>query len=95
MLSWLTRRARTPAAPLPTTAPSLLADGDVRARLSALEEAVHAIQRAEAVRAAEHATQLDRFERLYKRLSSRIARDGGSAAAEESPLALRQRLRGS
>lgn len=37
---------------------------------------------------------IDQLDRLYKRMSARIARENGSRAADagESPLALRQRL---
>lgn len=55
----------------------------------------------EARRAAEHATMVDQLTRLYKRVSSRIAREGQTAAAaaenghthsEESVMELRRRL---
>lgn len=70
---------------------------DLTARIEALESA-------EALRAAEHGTALDRIERLYKRLSARIARDMGQTSPDErnsivghpgsteSPLTLRRRL---
>lgn len=74
--------------------------------LSALRERVNAIEKAEAVRSAEWLDTLDRFERLYKRLSMREARSRGSSVgsaaddtphaseAAESPLSMRRRLRG-
>lgn len=78
-------------------------DHAATARLDALEAATGALasrlatmERAEATRAAEHAAMLDRLDRLYKRVSARISREGNGHTSEpgESPLALRQRLRG-
>jgi hypothetical protein len=71
-------------------------DGDVRARLAALETRVHTLAAQEAARAGEHAAMVDRLDRLYKRISARMVREnnGATPAPEESPLALRQRLRG-
>lgn len=63
------------------------------------------LERAEIERAAEHAAMIDRLERLYKRVSVRIAREGagtlpesgssivGQPESTESPLDMRQRLR--
>ncbi len=65
--------------------------------LDALRERVVAVERAESVRAAEHAAALDAMSRLYKRVAARIAREQqpatGDTPPEESPLDLRRRLR--
>jgi len=65
--------------------------------LDALRERVVALERAETVRAAEHAAAMDAMQRLYKRVAARIAREttppNGEAPPEESPLQLRRRLR--
>jgi hypothetical protein len=58
---------------------------------------VAALERAEATRAGEHAAMVDQLERLYKRVSARIAREqpsnnGGAGRSDESVLSLRQRL---
>lgn len=66
------------------------------------------LERAELERAAEHAAMVDRLDRLYKRISARIARAPSpedapestnvppvrSRPSGESPLSLRHRLRG-
>jgi hypothetical protein len=43
-------------------------------------------------REAEHAAQLDRLSRLYKRVSQRIAAEATTDEPRESPLELRRRL---
>lgn len=62
--------------------------------LAQLERRVEALEASETLRVAEHATMLDRLERLYRRLSARITR---AAQLEpdsngESPLDLKRRL---
>lgn len=58
--------------------------GDLVARVEALE-------RAEALRAAEHAAMVDQLSRLYKRVATRIAREAPTEAGD-SPLTFRRRL---
>ncbi len=57
---------------------------------------IEKLERAEATRAAEHAAMVDQLDRLYKRVSARIARadrvDREEPALEESVLSLKQRL---
>lgn len=58
-----------------------------------VEDRVMALEKAEALRAAEHAQMVDRLERLYKRITARIARDAEPPSeTTESPLSLRRRL---
>ena len=58
-----------------------------------LEADVQGLLKAEIVRSAEHAARIDQLDRLYKRVSARIARGEGEPTHNgESPLALRQRL---
>lgn len=78
------------------------------AEINTFREELATIKRNEAVRAAEWSDVLDKFERLYKRLVARQDRarrsdpgqeETGStgdsrAGSGESPLSLRQRLRG-
>jgi len=71
----------------------------VLARVTALETHVKALydhisllEREHTVRLAEHAAMMDQLNRLYKRMAQRVAREPASAE-EESPLALRERLR--
>jgi len=71
--------------------------GELRGRVEALERSEH-------IRAAEHADMVDRLDRLYKRISARIARDTtpeagtnprpdlGTRAPGESVLELRKKL---
>lgn len=65
--------------------------------LDALHDRVVLVERADALRAAEHAAAMDAMARLYKRVSARIARElpanGAAPPQEESPLELRRRLR--
>jgi len=76
------------------------------ARIRDLELRVEQLVRSEAVRAGEWSDVLDRFNRLYKRLAARQAREDQALSenpeqstvrapiAPESPLAMRQRMRG-
>lgn len=96
VLSLLTRLFR------PGTAPNHLG----RSALVALQTRVELLERSEVVRAAEHAAVIDRLERLYKRVSVRIAReaqsnptpepilDSGATSGHESVLSMRKRLGG-
>ena len=64
------------------------------------------LERAEVLRSAEHTATVDRLERLYKRMSVRIAREAGptpspetivdpeASSGHESVLSLRQRRGG-
>ena len=70
-------------------------------RVTALEthvrvvyERLRELESAEAARAAEHAVMVDKLDRLFKRISARITRAQANGAPDESPLAMRQRLRG-
>ena len=69
---------------------------DVDAELRALSARLADVERAELQRCSEHAAAVDQLERLFKRFSMRIARETAAAPAngEESPLALRTRVRG-
>lgn len=72
----------------------------------ALSDRVTAIERSEALRSAEWADTLDRFDRLYKRLCAREQRANtktppddrsavsGQPESGESPLEMRRRMRG-
>lgn len=61
---------------------------------SDLEQRVEALESAEVLRAAEHAAMVDRLERLYKRMVTRVSREATvSAEPEESVLTLRDRIR--
>lgn len=62
-------------------------------RVRLLHGAVAEAQASELERAADHAAMVDKLERIYKRFATRIAREG-AAEPEESPLTLRNRLRG-
>jgi hypothetical protein len=66
--------------------------------LEALYVRVDKLERAEVERTAEHAAMVDRLERLYKRVSTRIARESQPEDAAPvpgvSPLALKRRIRG-
>lgn len=68
----------------------------VEGHVKVLYERVLEIDRSEAVRNAEHAAMVDRLERLYKRMATRIARENGAVTAPtdngESVLAMRRRL---
>lgn len=67
-----------------------------RAELRALHGTMVQLQTDEARRAAEHATMVDALQRLYKRVSARIAREEmkhhDETPESESTLALRKRL---
>lgn len=68
----------------------------LRSEVSTLTERVAAMERAEALRAAEHAAALDKLERLYKRMTARFTREAKTNGHRdddgESVLSLRQRL---
>lgn len=77
--------------------------GETPARVQALEthtrvlyERITDLERAEMVRAAEHAAMVDKLDRIYKRITARIAyaaqHPNEPASNGESPLALRNRL---
>lgn len=77
----------------------------VTSALGALQTRVDLLERAEVVRSAEHAAMVDRLERLYKRVSVRIAREAGptptstaivdpGTSSGESVLSMRKRLGG-
>lgn len=91
MLSTLLRVLRRPA---PTPA-SL--DDAIPVALESLRRRVAALEALELERAAEHHAMVDKLERLYKRLATRIAREAASESngSGESPLDIRRRLRGS
>lgn len=63
-----------------------------------LESDVQQLQQSELTRAAEHAMAVDKLERLFKRISARVSRDPAyrdlAERTDESPLALRERIRG-
>lgn len=63
-------------------------------RVDELEARIVVLERAETLRAAEHAAMVDQLERLYKRIAARIARENGSQSSGESVLDLKQRLKG-
>jgi hypothetical protein len=81
---------------------STVPDAGLEARLVALETHIKAlydhvklIEGDEVKRSAEHAAMVDQLDRLYKRISARIARnDSSPTTSGESPLAMRRRLRG-
>jgi hypothetical protein len=56
-----------------------------------LRARVEALEATETVRNGEHTAMVDRLDRLYKRISARIARSG--EAPTESTLDLRNRLK--
>lgn len=62
--------------------------------LDALTERVVSLERAAAVREAEHAAAIDALNRLYRRVAARIARESPASSAEkgESVLDLKTRL---
>lgn len=69
------------------------AQDTTHAELRQLAERLAAIERAEALRAAEHAAALDKLERLYKRMAARVAREPDLTTHNgESVLDLRNRL---
>lgn len=65
-------------------------------RVRDLERAAQDAEAAHVSRLADLHTLLDKLQRLYNRLIARIGRDGSEAqqGGPESPLELRQRLRG-
>lgn len=70
-------------------------ESDLGATSLSLYQRVEKLERAEATRAAEHAAMVDQLERLYKRVSARIARADRieePPVEEESVLSLKQRL---
>lgn len=77
------------------TAPAPL-DGAIPSVGDPLLRRVEALERAETVRAAEHAAMVDQLDRLYKRITARIAREHSAkpepASEGESVLSLRNRL---
>lgn len=101
MLSTLWRALRTvTSSPHRSTVHPSEADA-LRSRVTALETHVKALydhvallEREETRRAAEHATMVDQLDRLYKRITARIARTyGGDLEPNgESPLSLKRRL---
>lgn len=85
---------RSTRPPSRDTATSHVFEADLRRRVSVLEEEIRELKHSEITRAAEHSAMVDQLDRLYKRVSARIARSAPSDTPEESPLALRNRLRG-
>jgi hypothetical protein len=110
-MQWL-RTLLTPPSDSPATEARLVAleqharslydhAAEQRRELRELVSELQQLRQDEARRAAEHATMVDQLTRLYKRVSSRIAREGQTAAAaaenghtqsEESVMELRRRL---
>lgn len=73
---------------------------DVANRLTVVEghlrthwESLQQLYREEAQRAAEHANMVDQLQRLYKRVATRIAREGVPPEQEESTRQMLERLR--
>jgi hypothetical protein len=77
------------------TATSHVFEADLRRRVSVLEEELRELKHSEVTRSAEHSAMVDQLDRLYKRISARISRaPAQEEPPDESPLALRNRLRG-
>lgn len=92
MLWFKPRHAATTLQPATDTVAALTAS------VSALVARVEAVEQREALRSAEHAAMVDQLDRLYKRISARISRADKASpvngdASDESPLALRNRLK--
>ena len=86
---------RSPQTPGRDTTTSHVFEADLRRRVSVLEEELRELKHSEVTRSAEHSAMVDQLDRLYKRISARISRSPNQESAqEESPLALRNRLRG-
>ena len=78
--------------PFRTPDPSLARLTALETHVKALYDHIALLEREHTVRLAEHAAMMDQLNRLYKRMAQRVAREA-PASEEESPLALRERLR--